>query len=125
MNNNRRKEIKNIENSFDIITTLPEAERIKDKIMDVLFEEEYAFDSLSEGLQCTARGEAMEEAIDELNGAVDEIDSVIEILKNKKEYYEIKVKVKVRFRKKKITAEEMLQMCCEELKEHLLNARCC
>lgn len=125
MNNNRRKEIKNIENSFDIITTLPEAERIKDKIMDVLFEEEYAFDSLSEGLQCTARGEAMEEAIDELNGAIDEIDSVIEILKSKKEYYEIKVKVKVRFRKKKITAEEMLQMCCEELKEHLLNARCC
>lgn len=125
MNNNRRKEIKSIENSFDIITTLPEAERIKDKIMDVLFEEEYAFDSLSEGLQCTARGEAMEEAIDELNGAIDEIDSVIEILKSKKEYYEIKVKVKVRFRKKKITAEEMLQMCCEELKEHLLNARCC
>lgn len=125
MNNNRRKEIKNIENSFDIITTLPEAERIKDKIMDVLFEEEYAFDSLSEGLQCTARGEAMEEAIDELNGAIDEIDSVIEILKSKKEYYEIKIKVKVRFRKKKITAEEMLQMCCEELKEHLLNARCC
>lgn len=125
MNNNRRKEIKSIENSFDIIITLPEAERIKDKIMDVLFEEEYAFDSLSEGLQCTARGEAMEEAIDELNGAIDEIDSVIEILKSKKEYYEIKVKVKVRFRKKKITAEEMLQMCCEELKEHLLNARCC
>lgn len=125
MNNNRRKEIKSIENSFSIITTLSEAERIKDKIMDVLFEEEYAFDSLSEGLQCTARGEAMEEAIDELNGAVDEIDSVIGILKNKKEYYEIKVKVKVRFRKKKITAEEMLQMCCEELKEHLLNARCC
>ena len=125
MNNNRRKEIRSIENSFSIITTLSEAEKIKDKIMDVLFDEEYAFDSLSEGLQCTARGESMEEAIDELNGAIDEIDSIIEILKNKKEYYEKKVKVKVRFRRKKISAEEMLYMCCEELKEHLLNARCC
>ena len=52
----------------------------KDIIEDVLNDEENAFDNLSEGLQCTMRGEQMENNIGEMEDAINNIDCVIDNL---------------------------------------------
>lgn len=65
---------------------LTEARRYIDKaldiIQDVLNEEQMAFDNLSEGLQCTMRGETMENNVSELEEAVDHMNEAIENLDN-------------------------------------------
>ena len=57
------------------------------EVDDILMEEENSFDNLSEGLQCTMRGQAMEEAIDNLEEAIscledDDIETAIEYLED-------------------------------------------
>lgn len=123
MNKTRRNEIRRIETSFTTIATVDEAYNIRSDIEDVLYDEQDAFDSLSEGLQCTSRGEAMEEAIDSLQGAIDSIDKIIDILENNKTEVEIYVKVKVRFRKKKLSREEAINMYIKDIKDYLIDAR--
>lgn len=44
-------------------------------------EEEMSFDSLTEGLQCTARGEEMEECIDILDTNIGDIENALEEIK--------------------------------------------
>jgi hypothetical protein len=68
MNNVRRKVLRSI---------IEELERTKDRIDGVLDAEQCAFDNLSEGLQCTERGEAMEEAVDIMETAIDSLDEAI------------------------------------------------
>lgn len=72
MNKTRRKKIK------DAVL------KIEEQLMSLdlcLCEEECAFDSLSEGLQQTMRGEEMEECIDLLSDNIDKIRDSLDELK--------------------------------------------
>lgn len=71
MNKQRRAEIK------DIIETLESA---KEDIEMVAEDERYSFENLPEGLQCSERGEVMEENADNLEEASSNIDDIIELL---------------------------------------------
>lgn len=55
---------------------------VNDIINDVLNEEDFAFNNLSEGLQQTMRGETMENNIDELSEAIDNIEEAMNNLDN-------------------------------------------
>ncbi len=75
MNNNRRKEIKRISAALNELYN--ELEKVKD-------DEEFAFDSMPEGLQYSMRGEESQDAISSLDEASqylsDAIDSLEEIV---------------------------------------------
>lgn len=51
--------------------------KANDIIDDVMNEEDFAFNNLSEGLQCTMRGEQMESNVNELEEAIDHIEEAI------------------------------------------------
>lgn len=69
MNNVRRKELRSI---------ITEIENVKSRLDSVLNDEQDAFDNLPEGLQCSMRGEDMEEAIDAMESACDSLDEAID-----------------------------------------------
>ena len=79
MNNQRRKELKNIVATMENICTvnIDELEGIKSDIESVLWDEEFAFESMPENLQYSMRGEASQEAQDNMNEAIDLIDEFI------------------------------------------------
>ena len=70
----------NKERRMKILNIIKEIEMVKDKLQDVLNEEESVFDNMPENLQCSMRGEESEESIDYMNEAVDALDSAIEQL---------------------------------------------
>ena len=67
MNKDRREEL------LDVTQLLDEAIERLEEIRD---DEQDAFDSLPEGLQYSSRGDAMQEAIDTLDGFGDEIAKI-------------------------------------------------
>lgn len=71
MNNNRRKEIKNITNNIS---------KIIDLLNDVLASEEESFENMPEGIQASDNGIASEEAQDALNEAICMLEEAIECL---------------------------------------------
>ena len=73
MNNARRKRLKEAQNLLD---------KALDIIRDVLSEEDLAFNNLSEGLQQTLRGETMENNVEELDEASEQIENAINCLEN-------------------------------------------
>lgn len=73
MNNARRKRLKEAQNLLD---------KVLDIIRDVLSEEDLAFNNLSEGLQQTLRGETMENNVEELDEASEQIENAINCLEN-------------------------------------------
>lgn len=79
MNNQRRKELKNIVATMENICTvnIDELEGIKSDIESVLWDEEFAFESMPENLQYSMRGEASQEAQDNMNEAINLIDEFI------------------------------------------------
>lgn len=79
MNNQRRKELANIVATMENICTIDidELEGIKSDIESVLWDEEFAFESMPENLQYSMRGEASQEAQDNMNEAIDLIDGFI------------------------------------------------
>lgn len=88
MNNQRRKELANIVSAMENVSTpidIEELEGIKSDIEMVLMDEEMAFDNMPEGLQYSMRGEASQEAQDNMNEAIDLIDGFI----NDYEDYEV------------------------------------
>ena len=52
-------------------------EASKNRLEIVMNQEQESFDNLTEGLQATMRGSAMEEAIDNISLAIDSIDEAI------------------------------------------------
>lgn len=66
---------KNRKARFDDVTSL--LENAKDELLDIQSEEQEAYDSLSEGLQCSSKGETMLEWIDFMDGVAGDIDKVI------------------------------------------------
>ena len=80
MNNQRRKELANIVVAMENVSMpvdIDELEGIKTDIESVLWDEEFAFESMPEGLQYSMRGEASQEAQDNMNEAIDLIDEFI------------------------------------------------
>lgn len=84
MNNQRRKELKNIVATMENICTvnIDELEGIKSDIESVLWDEEFAFESMPENLQYSMRGEASQEAQDNMNEAINLIDEFISDYEN-------------------------------------------
>lgn len=80
MNNQRRKQIRNIEKNIDIVYNNPSDEFFIDSIIsdieDVLAEEESCYDNLPESLQYSERAYKMEVAIDNLQEAIDILESI-------------------------------------------------
>lgn len=69
MNKARRKQLEKV---VEVLTAqMEELETIKD-------EEQEAFDNLPEGIQCTERGETMEENVDELDSIITDLENVID-----------------------------------------------
>ena len=80
MNNQRRRELANIVTTMESVcmpVDIADLEGIKSDIEFVLMDEEFAFESMPEGLQYSMRGEASQEAQDNMNEAIDAIDEFI------------------------------------------------
>ena len=80
MNNQRRKELNNIAAAMENVSMpvdIEELEGIRSDIEMVLMDEEMAFESMPENLQYSMRGEASQEAQDNMNEAIDLIDEFI------------------------------------------------
>lgn len=80
MNNQRRRELNRIVTVMENVSMpvdIDELEGIKSDIESVLWDEEFAFESMPENLQYSMRGEASQEAQDNLNEAIDLIDEFI------------------------------------------------
>lgn len=73
MNKARRTEIRSIIDSLN---------EIKTQLDSVAFDEQFAFDNLSEGLQCSMKGERIEECAETLSEAVDSLDDIISNLED-------------------------------------------
>ena len=71
MNNKRRKEISKI------VSTL---EEVRDRLSEVVDEEQSAFDNTPESIQGSDRGCDSEEAIGYLSDALDSVESALEYL---------------------------------------------
>lgn len=71
MNKQRREKIREIRN---------EIESCKDKLQIILDEEQDYFDNMPENLQGSMRGSDSEDAIDTMEGCIDELDEVIKEL---------------------------------------------
>ena len=80
MNNQRRRELNRIVTTMESVSMpvdIDELEGIKSDIEMVLMDEEMAFESMPENLQYSMRGEASQEAQDNMNEAIDLIDEFI------------------------------------------------
>lgn len=80
MNNQRRRELNRIVTAMENVSMpvdIDELEGIKSDIESVLWDEEFAFESMPENLQYSMRGEASQEAQDNMNEAIDLIDEFI------------------------------------------------
>ena len=80
MNNQRRRELNRIATAMESVSMpvdIEELEGIKSDIESVLWDEEFAFDNMPENLQYSMRGEASQEAQDNMNEAIDLIDEFI------------------------------------------------
>lgn len=72
MNKERRKAV------AIVITRIEEA---RDRLLEILDDEQAAFDNLPESIQYSEKGEAMEEAVDQMDEAYGNLDDAIELLR--------------------------------------------
>lgn len=97
MNNERRKSLKaeigQLEYAAQMMETI-EISRLKDalegiksNVSSVCDDEEYAFDNMPEGLQCSMRGMTSEECIDYMNEALDLFDEIIDAEEENREEF--------------------------------------
>ena len=70
----------NAQGRKEIAKYIASLEEIKDKLESMKDDEEDKFDNMPEGLQDSERGEAMQEAIKQLETACDNLDDVISAL---------------------------------------------
>ena len=79
MNNSRRKEIEKLKSKLEdvIMDATSEIEDIKGQLDEIKDEEQESFDALPDSLQCSERGEAMENAITNLEEADSLLDDLI------------------------------------------------
>lgn len=82
MNNNRRKEIKDVIDriagfEIEISETLSKLEDLKSDVEDILTDEEDARDNIPESLQDSEGYEKSDAACDSLSNAVDALDDIV------------------------------------------------
>ena len=70
----------NAQGRKEIAKYIASLEEIKDKLDSMKDEEQDKFDNMPEGLQESERGEAMQEAIEQLETVCDNLDEVISAL---------------------------------------------
>ena len=70
----------NAQGRKEIAKYIASLEDIKDKLDSMMDEEQDKFDNMPEGLQESERGEAMQEAIEQLGTACDNLDEAISAL---------------------------------------------
>ena len=82
MNNDRRKKIERLTDKLNIVIerARDEVEYIQLQINDLLDQEQSCLDALPYSLQCSERGERMEDAINNLQEASDLLDDIISSL---------------------------------------------
>ena len=80
MNKERRQKIKNNNSRIDLV--ISELKNYKSELESIQMDESDAFDNLSDGLQCSTRGDEMQDAIDEMDDSLEAIDNIIEELEN-------------------------------------------
>ena len=87
MNKARRKLIQNIIDGTEKIISggQGDVEHLRERLEDVLLDEEYAFDSMPENLQYSMRGEESQEAIDLMTEAIEkfeeeDLEEVVDLL---------------------------------------------
>ena len=73
MNKERRNKIQQV---IDNINS------VREKLQEVLDDEQFAFDSMPENLQYSMRGEESQEAIDYMNEVIEYLDNAIETLES-------------------------------------------
>ena len=73
MNKARRKQLEECVNKI---------EEVKGDIENILSDEQWAFDSMPEGLQASMRGIASEDAIGNMEDAIDSLDDAISSIGN-------------------------------------------
>jgi uncharacterized coiled-coil DUF342 family protein len=78
MNNQRRKEIKNIINElYDLKEKL---ETLKNDLESVCQEEDDCYNNLPESIMYSERGDTMQQAIDAMDSAFDDLDTAYDSL---------------------------------------------
>ena len=70
----------NAQGRKEIAKYIASLEEIKDKLDSMMDEEQDKFDNMPEGLQESERGEAMQEAIEQLETACDNLDEELSAL---------------------------------------------
>lgn len=78
MNKQRREKIRQLKIQIDLIKT--DLKKVSSELSSILNEEQDAFDNMPEGLQSGYRGMCSEDAIDNIEGANEKLDEVIELL---------------------------------------------
>lgn len=78
MNKQRREKVRQLKTQIDLIKT--DLKKVSSELSSILNEEQDAFDNMSEGLQGSYRGMCSEDAIDNIEGANEKLDEVIELL---------------------------------------------
>lgn len=68
MNNQRRKELSAI---------IDELNSLSERLGNIMDDEQFSFDNLTEGLQQTMRGQQMEEAISNMEAGIDSIEEAV------------------------------------------------
>ncbi len=68
MNKKRREWLGNVIDALELQ---------KEQLEEIRDEEQDCYDSLTENLQCTERGEMMEENVDDLDSAISDLEDVI------------------------------------------------
>ena len=82
MNNNRRKEISRIIEEIEsaVSTAKEKLEELQSSIESVRDEESGCYENLPEGIMYSERGEAMEQAVDNLDNAASSIEELIDAM---------------------------------------------
>ncbi|MCB5503397.1 hypothetical protein LIP66_01905 [Coprococcus eutactus] len=78
MNKQRREKIRQLKTQIDLIKT--DLKKVSSELSSILSEEQDTFDNMPEGLQSSYRGMCSEDAIDNMEGANEKLDEVIELL---------------------------------------------
>lgn len=78
MNKQRREKIRQLKTQIDLIKT--DLKKVSSELSSILSEEQDTFDNMPEGLQSSYRGMCAEDAIDNMEGANEKLDEVIELL---------------------------------------------
>lgn len=77
MNNERRQKIHDVLAIINYSMSEEKIQLVKEKINDILMDEQIAYDNMPEGLQQSERGEISEQSIEAMETAIDNLDAIL------------------------------------------------